>query len=137
MSNVAQNPATQTEAEAKQKAFHAQCEAEVKSYSESRLASRQAGVKLGFGSLIILAQALGASADKKGLPSESAADNFFGAMKGRKLSYEQRAEIARKANAEVPEGHKPVAVITAKANDQRGAQAYRFNTSALTAEALG
>lgn len=139
MNAVAQNPAKieKTEAEIKVEAFHAEVSAEVEAYSKQRQIARQTGRNLKFAALILLAESLGESASKTGNPSPEASDNFLGAMIGRKLSYEQRAEIARKANAKVPYGNKPVAVITAKANDQRGAQSYRFNLPVMTKEALG
>jgi hypothetical protein len=80
---------------------------------------------------------MGESASKAGRPSSETYHAFTTALTGRKLSYEQRSELARKANANVKEGFKPVAVITGKATHDRGSQTYRFNVPALTSEQLG
>lgn len=111
--------------------------AEVLAFSTLCQAARKAGSELGFQALLALASAMGESVSKVGRPSSETFHAFTTAMTGRKLSYEQRAELARKANASVKEGHKPCAVITGKATHDRGAQTYRFNVPAATAEQLG
>lgn len=87
--------------------------------------------------LSFLAERLGASANKLGRPGEVSYLAFVAAMTGRNLSYAQRAELARVANGAVPLGHKPVAVVRAKASNSQGAASYRFNTPASVEITLG
>lgn len=129
--------AAKSEAETKAEALQAKVNAEVTSFSAMCQATRKAGSELGFQALLVLASAMGESGSKVGRPSAETYHAFTTALTGRKLSYEQRAELARKANASVKEGHKPIAVITGKATHDRGAQTYRFNVPASTAEQLG
>lgn len=142
MSTATKTPTSKTdsvksEAETKAEALQAKVNAEVTSFSAMCQATRKAGSELGFQALLVLASAMGESGSKVGRPSAETYHAFTTALTGRKLSYEQRAELARKANASVKEGHKPVAVITGKATHDRGAQTYRFNVPASTAEQLG
>lgn len=136
MSNAIKSPAIKNEVPAAG-ALAIKVNAEVLEFSNAARLARQLGANLGFACLLSLAQAMGESASKAGRPSPETYHSFITALTGRKLSYEQRAELARKANASVPEGGKPVAVITGKATHDRGGQTYRFNVPALTAEQLG
>jgi len=118
-------------------ALQAKVNAEVLEFSIACQTARKIGASLGFNCLLSLAQAMGESAGKTGRPSPETFHAFTTALTQRKLSYEQRAELARKANASVKDGCKPLAVITGKATHDRGSQTYRFNVPASTSEQLG
>ena len=118
-------------------AMQAKVNGEVLEFSNACQLARKVGASLGFNCLLSLAQAMGESANKTGRPTPETYHAFSTALTQRKLSYEQRAELARKANASVKEGFKPIAVITGKATHDRGSQTYRFNVPALTSEQLG
>jgi hypothetical protein len=143
MSNAIKSPAVKevvnvdVDAKAKAEALQAKVNAEVVAFSNACQSARKIGSELGFQALLVLASAMGESGSKVGRPSSETYHAFTTALTGRKLSYEQRAELARKANASVKEGHKPLAVITGKATHDRGSQTYRFNVPALTSEQLG
>ena len=89
-------------------AMHAKVNGEVLEFSNSCQLARKVGAALGFNCLLSLAQAMGESANKTGRPSPETYHAFATALTQRKLSYEQRAELARKANASVKEGFKPL-----------------------------
>lgn len=97
----------------------------------------QEGAELGNIALDEIASNLGLSANKLGRPTESAYVAFMSAMAHRpQLSYERRADLAKKANAAVSALHKPVAVIKAKAASTDGSASYRFNAPAKLEIAL-
>jgi hypothetical protein len=144
MKNATQNPTTKNDENVKNDdkaaallAMQLQVSAEVLEFSIACQNARKIGASLGFNCLLSLAQAMGESAGKTGRPSPETFHAFTTALTQRKLSYEQRAELARKANASVKEGFKPLAVITGKATHDRGSQTYRFNVPAATSEQLG
>lgn len=105
----------------------AQAEAEANAYFNTVSSMLAEGAKLGALARLHLAHLMGASTNKSGRPTEAAYTAFVASTASAKLSYEQRAELCRKANAAVPDMHKPVAVLTAKANQNTGAARFRIN----------
>lgn len=118
---------------------------EVNGYLDAFRKASELGCDLGFIGLQMLAARLGATANKLGRPTEAEYLRFTSALAGRRLSYEQRADLARIANkshgeamreAEV-EKYKPVAPVSGKAAAHAGSQSYKINLPALLAESLG
>jgi hypothetical protein len=135
-------PATLSEADLlakrkEQEALRAKAQAEANAYASKLQALLKEGAELGGMALDSLAESLGASANKAGRPTESAFLAFTAAVAHRKLSYDRRADLCRKANAVCKEEHKPVARITSKANAQRGSQTYAINQPVALAENIG
>jgi hypothetical protein len=102
-------------------------QAEADAYYAQIVSLTEAGSQLGNLALEALAVRVGESTNKLGRPGGKAFVAFTTALNGRTLSFEKRADLCHKMNAAVPQGHKPAAVVSAKANDQSGSARFRFN----------
>lgn len=93
------------------------------------------GASLTWGELSILAANLGRNS-KVGRPTYRDEIAFKLAIGERPLSHGQCEELARLANKAVPsvkgEAGKPVFTVTAKRSDNKGSQAWKMNTSAMS-----
>ncbi len=124
-------------AQAKQNAIKAAATVEAQAFGARVKALIAEAEAIGNLALNELASGLGESANKLGKPGESAYLSFLIAMSHRKADYNRRAELAKIANASVPFGHKPVAIVKAKASSAQGQASYRFNAPAVVEIALG
>jgi len=118
--------------------IRAKAKVEAFSFTESIKALIESGSKLGALAIDELATSVGESANKMGKPSETPYLALVVALSHQSgLTYGRRSELMRKANAATPLGHKPVAVIKAKASADRGAASYRLNAPVALDIALG
>jgi hypothetical protein len=93
------------------------------------------GANLSWGALSVLAANLGKNS-KVGRPTYRDEIAFKLAIGERPLSHGQCEELARIANKSVPavkgEAGKPVFAVTAKRSDNKGAQSWKMNSSAMS-----
>ena len=119
-----------------QATYKAKSDKQTLEYVSACQALRKQGSELSFAVIATLASLVG-SGSKVGRPSLGDFHAFTSALAERPLSHAQGEELCRIANKSVPkckdgsEG-KPVAVITAKRSDARGAQSWKFNAPAMT-----
>jgi hypothetical protein len=140
MSKPASSPVKNEEQTAEQKeaartAYAEKTAKETLAYFALCASVREAGKELSFGVLANLAASLGRNS-KLGRPSMADYMAFTSAICERPLSHAQGEELARLANKSVPktkdgEDGKPVALITAKRSENKGAQSYKFNSPAM------